>query len=175
MPVALFVAFTAAPGTTAPDGSVTVPLIAPRYVCALAGMPTKNRNSITTKNFFILSVLPLSSFYKWTDRCCPGSRCWSESKCVGAIAERRSEFRNLLETEARGFATTHAHIRPWVIRPQLRGGWNESATLPRFRECCACWRGKSKLNNASPEFRNSMRSSVIERTKEDCFSKATDS
>src|SRR5579862_7315657 len=72
-------------------------------------------------------------------------------------------FGTLLEAEARGFATTHAHIRPWVIRPQRRGGWNESATLPRFGECCAYRTVKSKLNNASPEFGNSMRGTVIER------------
>src|ERR1700686_2539639 len=32
----MFVAFTVAPATTAPDGSVTVPLIAPRKVCPYA-------------------------------------------------------------------------------------------------------------------------------------------
>src|SRR5258708_3370719 len=36
MPVAVSVAFTWAFGTTAPDGSVTVPLIAPRNVWAFA-------------------------------------------------------------------------------------------------------------------------------------------
>jgi hypothetical protein len=31
-----------------------------------------------------------------------------------------------------------------------------SATMPKFGECCSYRWGKSKLNNASPEFRNSM-------------------
>src|SRR5258708_827968 len=39
-PVAVLVAFTVAPATTAPDGSVTLPLIAPRKVCAYAVKPS---------------------------------------------------------------------------------------------------------------------------------------
>src|SRR6266404_4090304 len=39
IPVALSVAFTCAFGTELPDGSVTVPLIAPRNVCAFAATP----------------------------------------------------------------------------------------------------------------------------------------
>src|ERR1700722_13001340 len=80
MPVALFVALTEAPGTTAPEGSVTVPLIAPRYVCAVAGKTTENTNNTIAKNFFI-PVPHKSSFYRWTDRCCPGSRFGEMEVC----------------------------------------------------------------------------------------------
>src|SRR5438309_177981 len=45
MPVAFSVALTVAPGTSAPDGSVTVPLMAPRNVwaCAFSPLSTKTR------------------------------------------------------------------------------------------------------------------------------------
>src|SRR5260221_899825 len=55
MPVALSVAFTVAFGTELPDGSVTVPLIAPRNVCAFAANPKlKIISSTARKNRFIL-------------------------------------------------------------------------------------------------------------------------
>src|SRR5260221_11730224 len=55
MPVALSVAFTVAFGTELPDGSVTVPLIAPRNVCAFAANPKlKIIISTARKNRFIL-------------------------------------------------------------------------------------------------------------------------
>src|SRR6267142_1162388 len=40
MPVSMFLAITLAPGTTAPFGSVTVPRIVPRKVCAESGATT---------------------------------------------------------------------------------------------------------------------------------------
>src|SRR5882724_1467385 len=52
--VALFVALIWAPGTTAPEGSVTVPLIAPRKVCALAGTTKIKTDKSTTSNCFII-------------------------------------------------------------------------------------------------------------------------
>src|SRR5206468_12898209 len=45
-PVPLFVALTLAPATTAPDGSVTVPLMAPRNVCAYPNTPSSTTTTI---------------------------------------------------------------------------------------------------------------------------------
>src|SRR5712671_1971139 len=59
MPVALSVAFTAALGTTAPDGSVTVPLIAPRNVCASAATASDKTTRIAKTRRFIISTPPL--------------------------------------------------------------------------------------------------------------------
>src|SRR5215831_1795455 len=58
MPVAISVALTAAFGTNPPDGSVTVPLIVPRKVCALAATASENamRTAITRR--FIDSIPP---------------------------------------------------------------------------------------------------------------------
>src|SRR6266404_1272418 len=52
--VATSVAFTVAFGTTAPDGSVTVPLIAPRNVCAFATTPKLKIINTARNNRFIL-------------------------------------------------------------------------------------------------------------------------
>src|SRR6266576_1703522 len=59
MPVALSVAFTAAFGTTAPDGSVTVPLIAPRNVCAFTPTANDKTTRIAKTRRFIISTPPL--------------------------------------------------------------------------------------------------------------------
>src|ERR1043166_6771635 len=59
IPVALFVAFTVAPGTAAPEGSVTAPLIAPRKVCALAGKAKTSTRKSTTSSCFIFFHNPL--------------------------------------------------------------------------------------------------------------------
>src|SRR5882724_13155386 len=53
MPVEDSVAFTAALGTTAPDGSVTVPLMAPRHVWASAATASERTKSITKTRRFI--------------------------------------------------------------------------------------------------------------------------
>src|SRR5258708_24511831 len=64
MVVVLFFASTAAPGTEAPEGSITVPLIAPRKVCALAGT-TKNRtNKSTISKCFIFYFLSDTKFWQ---------------------------------------------------------------------------------------------------------------
>src|SRR5712671_5737143 len=60
MPVALSVAFTCAFGTELPDGSVTVPLIAPRNVCAFAATP--NVKIITTARNNRLILPPPNQF-----------------------------------------------------------------------------------------------------------------
>src|SRR3989442_11101660 len=52
--VAASIALTVAPGTLAPEGSVTVPLIAPRKVCALAGTTKNKTDKSTTSNCFII-------------------------------------------------------------------------------------------------------------------------
>jgi hypothetical protein len=51
--VATSVAFTVAPAMDAPEGSVTVPLIVPRKVCAHAGkaINTKAKNTIPNRFF----------------------------------------------------------------------------------------------------------------------------
>src|SRR5258707_14847636 len=54
MPVALSVAFTCAFGTELPDGSVTVPLIAPRNVCAFAATPKVKIITTARNNRLIL-------------------------------------------------------------------------------------------------------------------------
>src|SRR6266436_5858199 len=53
MPVADSVAFTAALGTTAPDGSVTVPLMAPRNVWAFAATASERTKRIAKTKRFI--------------------------------------------------------------------------------------------------------------------------
>src|SRR5215470_1958882 len=53
--VATSVALTVAPGTAAPEGSVTVPLIDRRKVCALAGRTNASTNKSATSRCFILS------------------------------------------------------------------------------------------------------------------------
>src|SRR5216684_4286585 len=53
MPVALSVAFTAALGTDAPDGSVTVPLIVPRNVWAFAATASDKTTRIAKTRRFI--------------------------------------------------------------------------------------------------------------------------
>src|SRR6266851_3666246 len=60
MPVLLSVALTAAFGTTAPDGSVTAPLIAPRNVCAFAATPSDKTTRIAKTRRFIISTPPSS-------------------------------------------------------------------------------------------------------------------
>src|SRR6267142_2272855 len=54
MPVATSVAFTCAFGTELPDGSVTVPLIAPRKVCAFAATPKVKIITTARNNRLIL-------------------------------------------------------------------------------------------------------------------------
>src|SRR5882762_9141834 len=54
IPVALSVAFTCAFGTELPDGSVTVPLIAPRNVCAFAVTPKVKIITTARNNRLIL-------------------------------------------------------------------------------------------------------------------------
>src|SRR5436309_14412504 len=58
IPVALSVALTAAFGTTPPDGSVTVPLIAPRNVCAFTPTASDNTTRIAKTRRFIVSTPP---------------------------------------------------------------------------------------------------------------------
>src|SRR5206468_9137461 len=63
--VAASVALTVAPGTTAPDGSVTVPLMAPRNVCEFATTANDNVNNTAVKKRF-MSTLPCRSFdHSW--------------------------------------------------------------------------------------------------------------
>src|SRR5258706_7182825 len=64
MLVAVSVAFTAALGTTAPEGSVTVPLIAPRKVCALAGTTHNRTNKSTISKCFIFDFLSDNKFWQ---------------------------------------------------------------------------------------------------------------
>src|SRR6266478_1978387 len=58
IPVVLSVAFTAALGTDAPEGSVTVPLIAPRKVCAFAATANDKTTRIAITRRFIFSTPP---------------------------------------------------------------------------------------------------------------------
>ena len=63
IPVAVFAAFTLAPATTAPDGSVTLPLIAPRNVCAYPVTEKKSTRTNDTAKIAKLSrrrILPAS-------------------------------------------------------------------------------------------------------------------
>src|SRR5579859_4391836 len=55
-PVATSVALTCAFGTTAPDGSLTVPLMAPRNVWALAAIVTLSRTNKTKSRHLILHL-----------------------------------------------------------------------------------------------------------------------
>src|SRR5690242_9805087 len=66
MPVVVSVALTVALGTTPPDGSVTVPLMAPRKVWALAATASENAMRITTIRRFIDSIPPSRS-RNWND------------------------------------------------------------------------------------------------------------
>src|SRR6266571_2854510 len=59
MPVATSVAFTVAFGTTPPDGSVTVPLIVPRNVCAFPATASDNTIRIAITKRFIRFNTPL--------------------------------------------------------------------------------------------------------------------
>src|SRR5882672_4547480 len=59
IPVVLSVAFTAALGTTAPEGSVTVPLMAPRNVWAFAATASERTTRIAKTRRFIVQH-PLS-------------------------------------------------------------------------------------------------------------------
>src|SRR5260370_37228374 len=61
MPVAVSVAFTCAFGTELPDGSVTVPLMAPRNVCAFTATP-KLKITITASNNRLILPPPLFDF-----------------------------------------------------------------------------------------------------------------
>ncbi len=61
MPVVLSVAFTCAFGTELPDGSVTVPLMAPRNVCAFAPTPNVKITNNARNNRLILPP-PLIEF-----------------------------------------------------------------------------------------------------------------
>src|SRR5260370_33279148 len=61
MPVAVSVAFTCAFGTEPPDGSVTVPLMAPRNVCAFAPTPNVKITNNARNNRLILPP-PLIEF-----------------------------------------------------------------------------------------------------------------
>src|SRR2546422_2573095 len=67
IPVALSVALTAAFGTTPPDGSVTVPLIAPRNVCAFPPTASDNTTRIAKTRRFIVSTPPLIEIELTTD------------------------------------------------------------------------------------------------------------
>jgi hypothetical protein len=58
----LSLAFTSALGITAPLGSVTVPLIAPRYVCAVAENAKENSTSTTDKNRSIIFIHLTANF-----------------------------------------------------------------------------------------------------------------
>src|SRR5258708_14591032 len=58
MPVELSVAFTCAFGTEAPEGSVTVPLIAPRNVCAFTPTASDKTTRIAKTRRFIFSTPP---------------------------------------------------------------------------------------------------------------------
>src|SRR6266567_3040052 len=64
--VAASIALTVAPGTTAPEGSVTVPLIAPRKVCALAGTTKNKTDKSTTSNCFIIFFLSNARIFAGT-------------------------------------------------------------------------------------------------------------
>src|SRR5215813_3710642 len=64
MLVAISVAFTCALGTTAPEGSVTVPLIVPRKVCAFAAM-ARSRIASTTRNSRFMALTPQIEFFTY--------------------------------------------------------------------------------------------------------------
>src|SRR6476646_1069101 len=64
MPVAFSVALTVAPATAAPDGSVTVPLIAPRNVWLFAVTTTRSANNTADNHRFIYSPLARSNSYQ---------------------------------------------------------------------------------------------------------------
>jgi hypothetical protein len=55
-PVSIFVTVTLALGTTAPEGSFTVPVICPVSVCAIALTANRNRASSVAKNFEYLLI-----------------------------------------------------------------------------------------------------------------------
>src|SRR2546429_4544502 len=61
MPVAISVALTVALGITPPDGSVTVPLMEPRKVCASSATASENAMRIAVTKRFIDSIPPLRS------------------------------------------------------------------------------------------------------------------
>src|SRR5437762_6672607 len=68
MPVAISVALTVALGITPPDGSVTVPLMEPRKVCASSATASENAMRIAVTKRFIDSIPPLRSKLELTAR-----------------------------------------------------------------------------------------------------------
>src|SRR5256884_6552154 len=61
MPVAISVALTVALGIAPPDGSVTVPLMEPRKVCASSATASENAMRIAVTKRFIDYIPPLRS------------------------------------------------------------------------------------------------------------------
>src|SRR6266704_5537049 len=73
-PVALSVAFTCAFGTTPPDGSVTVPLIAPRNVWPFTATASDKTTRIAKTRRFIKSTPPYGNQKATPAFCLPAAR-----------------------------------------------------------------------------------------------------
>ena len=74
MPVALSVAFTCAFGTTPPEGSVTVPLIAPRNVWPFMATASDKTKRIAKTRRFIKSTPPYGDQKATPALCLPAAR-----------------------------------------------------------------------------------------------------
>src|SRR6266567_2149392 len=74
MPVVLSVAFTWAFGTTPPDGSVTVPLIAPRNVWPFTATASDKTTRIAKTRRFIKSTPPYGNQKATPAFCLPAAR-----------------------------------------------------------------------------------------------------
>src|SRR2546427_6532870 len=97
MPVVDSVAFTAALGTTLPDGSVTVPLIAPRNVCASAATANDKTTRIANTRRFIISTPPLRNRNATDGTCIPDQAGRSEEHTSELQSQSNLVCRLLLE------------------------------------------------------------------------------
>src|SRR5882757_4018783 len=138
MPVALLTALTWAPGTTAPDGSVTVPLIAPRNVCAVAGSPTESTNSIATISLRI--SLPHNLILKRTS-----GRPWAEllsqmtmQRCLDGNSRSELMEPRLWKTSSHTQWPCFNHVLVW-----------EECNATYRRHCRSC--GHAALNSDSSQ------------------------
>src|SRR6266478_5465514 len=103
-PVALSVAFTCAFGTTLPDGSVTVPLIAPRNVWPFTATASDKTTRIAKTRRFIKSTPPYGDQKATPALCLPAARLKKENSPKTAL--QAVLFSCLIETCCRNPRTS---------------------------------------------------------------------
>src|SRR6266436_2768158 len=130
MPVALSVAFTCAFGTEPPDGSVTVPLIAPRNVCAFAAAP-KLRIITTARNNRLITSTPLNRFSEQLSSLQPASPCRVAARLTSA--NHTPLLKNKNHSPERN--TTRHLGEPRPCSRQSKKEKLPEAKMARFRGC----------------------------------------